>query len=376
MPVGSGHEIKGHEIKGWCPGALRPMMSGDGYLVRVRPPLGRLSAAQVAGVAELSQQFGSGLIDLSARANLQLRGVSLDALGGLQGGLRELGLLDVDQAAEARRNVVVAPFWACGDDTHRIAVALQDALLAADDLDLPGKFGFAVDCGVAPVLTQVSADIRIERGRDGLICRADSAGEGCTVTVADAVSVALDMARWFQGSAEKRMARHLARVALPARFDGAVPLSGVAAKTRGLVGFAFGRVRAQTLGMLGAVRLTPWRMLLVEDGVVPDHPDMLRPDDPVLRVSACPGAPDCAQGLVGTRDVARALARALPPAVGLHVSGCAKGCAHPRPQDYTLTGQASGRFVLIRNGCAGDAPVRSDLDPVALTTAPQDLFKG
>ena len=25
------------EIKGWCPGALRPMLSGDGLVVRVRP---------------------------------------------------------------------------------------------------------------------------------------------------------------------------------------------------------------------------------------------------------------------------------------------------------------------------------------------------
>ena len=25
------------EVKGWCPGALQPMPSGDGLLVRVRP---------------------------------------------------------------------------------------------------------------------------------------------------------------------------------------------------------------------------------------------------------------------------------------------------------------------------------------------------
>ena len=31
------------EIKGWCPGALRPMQSGDGLVTRIRPPLGRLT---------------------------------------------------------------------------------------------------------------------------------------------------------------------------------------------------------------------------------------------------------------------------------------------------------------------------------------------
>ena len=31
----SGQETTGHEVKGWCPGALRPMMSGDGLVVRL-----------------------------------------------------------------------------------------------------------------------------------------------------------------------------------------------------------------------------------------------------------------------------------------------------------------------------------------------------
>ncbi|MFD1807161.1 hypothetical protein ACFSHQ_00890 [Gemmobacter lanyuensis] len=36
-------------MQGWCPGALRPMMSGDGLVVRVRPRLGRLRADQARG---------------------------------------------------------------------------------------------------------------------------------------------------------------------------------------------------------------------------------------------------------------------------------------------------------------------------------------
>ncbi|MGX1077699.1 sulfite reductase beta subunit-like hemoprotein [Bradyrhizobium elkanii] len=41
-------------VKGWCPGALRPMRSGDGLVVRIRPRAGRLDAAQAAGIAELA----------------------------------------------------------------------------------------------------------------------------------------------------------------------------------------------------------------------------------------------------------------------------------------------------------------------------------
>lgn len=30
-------------IQGWCPGALRPMASGDGLVVRIRLPGGRMT---------------------------------------------------------------------------------------------------------------------------------------------------------------------------------------------------------------------------------------------------------------------------------------------------------------------------------------------
>ena len=61
--------MSGFAVKGWCPGALRPMLSGDGLVVRVRPRGGRLAAEQVAGIAALSARHGNGLIDLSSRAN-------------------------------------------------------------------------------------------------------------------------------------------------------------------------------------------------------------------------------------------------------------------------------------------------------------------
>ena len=60
-------------IKGWCPTALRPMLSGDGLVVRVRPHGGQLSAAQASGIADLATCYGNGLIDLTGRANLQIR---------------------------------------------------------------------------------------------------------------------------------------------------------------------------------------------------------------------------------------------------------------------------------------------------------------
>jgi precorrin-3B synthase len=62
--------IKGPEIKGWCPGALRPMLSGDGWLVRIRPPMGQLTPAQTVGLAEAALRHGNGVIDLSSRPSV------------------------------------------------------------------------------------------------------------------------------------------------------------------------------------------------------------------------------------------------------------------------------------------------------------------
>ncbi len=370
------------KVYGWCPGALRPMRSGDGLVVRVRAPLGRLTGEQAQGVADLAQQFGNGLIDLSARANLQLRGVRDDSHAPLIDGLRALGLIDRDVAAETRRNLIVAPFWSAEDDTHAIARDLTALLAAPDAPDLPSKFGFAVDCGAVPVLTGASADIRIERGQGGLILRADGAATGLPVTRATAAAQAVDLARWFVtnggigGDGRGRMAALIRRSGLPTAHDNA-KAPGLAPPTPGpvaaglLTGVEFGQMQASALSLFAqapGLRLTPWRMILVEgaDAQI-HHPALITdPADPRLKVSVCSGAPACVQALSDTRNTARQLA---PRATGpLHISGCAKGCAHPAPCATTLTARAPGRFDLIRKGRAGDTPVQRDLSLTDLLT--------
>lgn len=366
-------EIKGPEIKGWCPGALRPMLSGDGWVVRVRPPGGRLSSAQAQGMARLAQAQGNGLIDLSARANVQLRGVTEASHAPLIDGLRDLGLIDADAGAEARRNLVVQPFWAAGDATPALADALATALTGADCPALPGKFGVALDDGPVPVLRGTSADIRVERAGRALIVRAEGSETGALATAEDAPARVLDLARWFAASGgitggRGRMAAHLARGAvLPPAFRATraaattAPSPGPGPCAQGwLVALAFGQIDAGALADLaphGGLRLTPWRMVLVEGmTAAPDVPGIITdPADPLLRVVACTGAPGCPQALQPTRALARALAPLMPPGQVLHVSGCAKGCAHPAPAALTLTAQGDG-FALIRNGAAADAP--------------------
>ncbi|WP_417474809.1 precorrin-3B synthase [Leisingera sp.] len=379
------------KVYGWCPGALRPMMSGDGLVVRIRAPLGRLSAAQANGVAELAQTFGNGLLDISARANLQLRGIHEDRFEDLIAGLRTLGLVDLDAAAEARRNILLAPFWQEGDDTHTIASALSAALTAATGLTLPGKFGFAVDCGAAPVLQDCAADIRIERGPAGLILRADGATVGKAVTRESAAAEALALARWFldQGGAPEgrgRMHRLIARRGPPPSHGATVlqrPFAAAPGHTPAgtLAALEFGQMTAATLAELaahGEIRLTPWRMLLIEGARdLPPLPGLiLDATDPRLQVTACTGAPGCLQALSATRDLARDLAAQLPQSTRLHVSGCAKGCACPGPSPVTLTATGADEFSLIRNGTAADQPLITNLSADRLRAAPELLTEG
>jgi precorrin-3B synthase len=87
-------------------------------------------------------------------------------------------------------------------------------------------------------------------------------------------------------------------------------------------------------------------------------------DDPRRRVAACAGAPACASGFIAARHIAAELAAAvaprlagLPGGTAIHVSGCAKGCAHPAPAALTVVGDARG-CGIVRNDTARAAPVR------------------
>jgi precorrin-3B synthase len=80
------------------------------------------------------------------------------------------------------------------------------------------------------------------------------------------------------------------------------------------------------------------------------------PADARLHIAACPGAPACASGRVATRMLAERIARQnsglFDGSFALHISGCAKGCAHPAAASLTLVGGENG-VALVVNGTAG-----------------------
>jgi precorrin-3B synthase len=364
--------VSAFAVRGWCPDAWRPMLAGDGLLVRVRPRLGRLTREQALGLCAAALAYGNGAIDLTSRGNLQLRGITEPRWQGLIDQLIALDLIDADPGLEARTAILVAPDWRAGDDTQRIAAALLAR--RGDWPDLPGKIGVTIDAGPAPVLLADPGDFRIERGMSGgLILRADGHAEGVALAAGTEVEQLIALAQWYVASGGReagRMARHCAP--LPGwATPGQAPAAAAAAWQPGrhplgsVLGAPFGRVDAAALAACleasaaTALRITPWRLLILEGAAIDTAPGLVTdPHAPAITADACVGAPSCPQGSVATRDLALRLAPHIDGR--LHVSGCAKGCARSRPADVVLVGR-DGRFDLVLAGRAGDPPSRTGL---------------
>ena len=401
---------------GWCPGALRPMASGDGLIVRVKPRGASLTLLQAGAIAGAAARHGNGLLDLTARANLQIRGVSEDRLPSLTVELDARGLLDADAGAEARRNVLVAPLMGLdpsGAFDIRPAVAALEARLAAETglADLPSKFGIAVCDGGALPLGDVSADIRCDAGPDGrFTLRLDGDGAGVADCRPEALpDVVARLAHAFLaerarapdldrmrdlvarvGADAVRGAAGLAPPATPCRPGPCRPVPapvGILALADGarVLGVAapFGRLDAAQFHALvaaanragaAALRVTPWRALIVPGLSAAGAADVaaacrdaglvVDPEDPRLRVAACAGAPGCRRATTPVLDHAARFAALLGAGgsgIALHVSGCEKGCAHPRSAPLTLVA-TGGRYALVADGAPGDAPVAAGLD--------------
>ena len=403
-------------IKGWCPGALRPMMSGDGLLVRLRLSGGAVSLDMAAKIATMSRQFGNGKINLSARGNLQLRGVSQATYPALIDALRALNLLDLNEEAESARNVLISPM--AGLD----AVALQDIRAVGKAIEaeigrnplfwqLPSKFAFIIEDGGAFPLSDIAADVRfvaVNKHEFGMQLGDEAMFFGLW-RAADVADIAAKIVHLFVETRKIGPMRHMrdlidklgnAHICAilgcemaqkpPAKAVQKVALYGQKTDFYGL-GIPFGFLSAEQLEKLARLaaqhgvqelRLTPWRAILAV--IASDTTKCALPagerfvealkaigfiiaaDDPRLNFAACVGGPFCSSASVAAPQDALSLVGLTSGLV--HVSGCAKGCAHTKPARFTFTGR-DGFYDLIENGKADAAPRVVHLAPEALTQA-------
>jgi len=386
--------------KGWCPTIHAPMVAGDGLLVRVHPPGSALAAPAARLLASAAAQYGNGIIDLGSRASLQVRGLRQHTAAPFAAAMVAAGLAHPDPDIERRRRVIAPPL--AGDDPS--GASADSVVRAIEEMRsreasfacLHPKFGVLVDAGGVLPIGAANADIRVLLAGGVASVLLDGSDLACIV---DPPAVAettrrLTLALLAMEFPAPRMRSLVSRVGAARLFAaaGLVPTKSVAlppvptalgwlpyqGSLSGAlaVGLPFGVTDAATLAALadvaeryadGSLRLTPWRALVIRGVTEPEALEsatarlrvIIRPDHPLAQIAACTGEPGCASATVpARRDALRLVASGV--AGDLHVSGCAKGCAHPSSAAITLVGEA-GRYALVRNGRAADTPVRNGM---------------
>jgi precorrin-3B synthase len=354
-----------------CPGVLRPHQAADGAMVRIRVPGGQTTGRQLRRLGELAGQYGSGLLQLTSRASLQVRGLPDPLPDAFEQAVTDAGLLP-SAAHERVRNLLCSPLTGLdgGRADLRPLVAELDRAIRADTVlaTLSGRFLFGLDDGrgdiaaLEPDLTYCAVD-----AEQGLVLVGPDLG--FPVPRRDAVTTLVALAHDF---ALARAASGAWRVhELPTWVRGLPDLQPVPRPERPVM--PLGRVGDHAsvqvpLGFLtpaqlaavaalageGPVVLTPWRGLVVAGGAA--ALDTLAATglvadaaSPWTAISACVGGPWCANGRVDTQSLVRSVAGLDAAWPRTHVSGCERRCGAPTVAHHDLV-----------------APSRDDLLAVAL----------
>lgn len=391
--------------RGACPTLSQPMQTGDGLIVRLNPIAGGFSPNALIGLCESALRNGNGIIEVTARGSLQVRGLTaesapvlareVDALGivlrtGVPVETGPLAGLDPDEIADPR------PL------AEAIRAAIAEAGLSAR---LGPKVSVVVDGGGRIGLGEIIGDVRLAATRqDGKVLWHLAIGGNASVAKPlglffemDAPATAMAIldavaAHGPEGRARQLDPAHLAasrssgNLGMPPHYQrrdrdhGPVGVIRLRNGARVLgIALPFGSMPAESIialvreaAALGAteIRPAPSRALLFL-GLSPERCSSLRdtaetlgfitdPADPRARIAACPGRPTCASGHIATREIALTLAASnadlLDNSFMLHVSGCAKGCARPGGSSLTLVGDEDGATLVV-NGTAKSAPV-------------------
>ncbi|TWF43396.1 precorrin-3B synthase [Neorhizobium alkalisoli] len=143
--------------RGACPALSTPMMTGDGFLARVALT-DAISPKQLAELCRLAIWHGNGMLDISARGNLQIRGLGEISAPKLDADVRAMNLPLRDGLA------VETPPLAGMDgmeiaDPRPLAQAIRDG--ASGITGLAPKMTVVVDGGGRLRLSELLADIRL-----------------------------------------------------------------------------------------------------------------------------------------------------------------------------------------------------------------------
>jgi len=387
--------------RGACPSLPEPMATGDGLLARLALAA-PITPRQLAGLAELARTLGNGVVEVTARGKLQIRGLTPLSAPHLASGVDALGI-EVRQGFPVEISALAGLDPTGGFDPRALADEISDRASTLMGRLAP-KVSVVVDGGGALHLGALAADIAVTQGGITLtgvpFARVDE-DQAAVIVIAllERLAALGPTARMRDLVRERGVDALRATLGLQA-FDQtnerppAEPL-GIHRINDGTValgiGLTFGQSEAGALeklaamaDALGVAHFEPaaGRALLLV-GLAPERADELReqalslgfitdPADPLRLVSACPGAPSCGSGRMETRALAAEIAT-FADGRTIHVSGCAKGCAHPGPAAFTIVGLDEGAGIVVE-GTPRDMPSR--LVPLAdLRAALRDIFE-
>jgi precorrin-3B synthase len=394
--------------RGACPGLSTPMPTGDGLLVRLLPT-GTISLDAFAALCDAAQAHGNGVIEITSRGSIQVRGLTPDSAPrfAVAVGAAEIAAADgIPVLSNALAGLDPEEILDAGALARDLRAALARESLGAA---VSPKVSVIIDGGGNVSLDDIAADVRfhaeIREARAAL--RVSVGGDGASsveigaVDRGRSVEAALSLLQVIAGRGGDARAREVLAAEGPAAFRAALASAGgfceaaPSSKQRkqgeaigahrlrdgslacGIV-LAFGHADATSLGRLidaarsagaSGVCAAPGRVVMVIGLTQAAAPAfaasaeqlgfITHPDDPRRYVIACAGAPVCAAAHIAARAVAPAIAAAAVPFLNrsftIHVSGCAKGCAHPRPAALTVVGTPEG-CALVHDGSPRDVP--------------------
>jgi precorrin-3B synthase len=361
-----------------CPGILDLHEARDGLVARIRLPGGYASATRLRSLAALAERFGNGHVDLTARGNVQIRGIQPEAAGIMAGRAATAGFLP-SPAHDRARNITASPLAGlAGHPGLRGPVRSLDRAIRADPglAALPGRFLFSLDDGTGRAgLSVCDVGLRFQRagGQTELIVAGRRTGlrgtpaQGITLAVAAAgafIGQRLEsarVARMADGGAAVAAAvggvlgdpvtDTADRLALGPVLDGERPDSGPLA----VVAAPLGRLTAPQVRLMAgllrpgeAARLTAAARIVLPLAGSADAAlhrlggaGLLVSDDHELSsVTACAGM-TCAS----SRADVRAVAARVPGLAAVHWAGCDRRCG--LPADATaVVATSAGRFAF------------------------------
>lgn len=369
--------------RGACPTLAEPMRTADGLLARFRPATGGFSAAQLAALARAARDHGNGLVEITARGSVQVRGLREESVGPLRAAFDAAGIV-----AQTGLGIEISPLAGIDPeeraDPRLLAGAIREAYGGIGGLS--PKLSIIIDGGGQIALDHLKADVRLvagERGGWALAVGEAVIGEIAGSAASQAVGVILERLRTMGARARgKDIDAEGLRGELPVVGAGSIPgRRGVALGAvsvtggKGLrVALPFGQVAAERLEALAGVlegwevRPAPDRSLVLVGGDVEAVAGRIAKlgfwtaDGPALTL--CSGAEQAGSGVIHAAQVAAALVGKAPDlvdgSVHIHVSTCTKGCAHRGKEGAMLVGE----HLFLHPGAAQKPLAR--IDPAAI----------